>query len=124
MRTGLDNTRITAEMNWQDAAMDWFNQGLNQVEGLATPWTAYQLAIIIAGFWSAKIIAAMSRPSVEALVERFAARPRIERVLRIPLERLKWIIFALLLLITGAIMQAVTAPDRSFFILVQQMVGR
>lgn len=103
-------------MDWQKAAMSWYNWGFKQFEGLATPWTGYQFAIIIAAYWLAGLIARMTRPTVEALVSKFADRPRIERVLRIPLERLKWIIFAALLLSAGTVLQAVTAADRSIFV--------
>ena len=103
-------------MDWQKIALDWFSWGLKQIEAFATPWTAYQFAIIIAAYWLAIIIARILRPSVEGLIQRAAARPKIERVLRIPLERLKWIIFASLLLLAGMVMQATTSADRSFFI--------
>ena len=103
-------------MDWQKIAMDWYHWGLNQIVGFATPWTGYQLAIILTTYWLASFIARIFKPSVIKLIERFGARPRIERVLRIPLERLKWIIFALLLLLIGLTMQAVTLPDRSFLI--------
>ena len=103
-------------MDWQKTALTWYNWGVKQVDGIATPWTAYQFAIIISAYWLASIIARALRPSVENLIERAKASPRIERVLRIPLERLKWIIFALLLLLVGLTMQATTTADRSIFI--------
>jgi len=103
-------------MDWQKISLNWYKWGLKEVESFATPWTGYQFAIIICAYWLAGLIARMARPSVSKLIERVGARPRIERVLRIPLERLKWIVFALLLLLAGMIMQATTSPDRSLFI--------
>ncbi len=103
-------------MNWQTAATEWINWALKQVEGLANPWTGYQLGIIIITYWAAKIAARVLRPSVEGLINRFGSHPRVGPVLRIPLERLIWIVFASLLLLAGTLMQAVTLPSRSLII--------
>ena len=103
-------------MEWQVAASDWFNWGLKQIEGLANPWTAYQIGVIIVTYWMAIIIARSLSPTVEGLINKFGSHPRVGRVLRIPLERFKWIIFASLLLLIGSVMQAFTLPSRSIII--------
>lgn len=103
-------------MDWQTAVIDWYNQGLEQASKLANPWTAYQLIAIAATYWLATLIARMSRPSVAALIDKYGTHPRVGRVLRIPLERLKWITFALLLLIVGSVLQTVTSPAHSIIV--------
>lgn len=88
----------------------------SQAKSLATDWTLYQVLIIAASFGVAVLLARMFTPRLEARLRRIEGRPRLLRFLVIPLRRLQWILFALILWVISTVMQQYTWPSRSFFV--------
>ena len=89
-----------------------------------TPWTAYQVLIIAACLGLALVIDRVLTRKLETQLRRIQGQPTLMRVLVVPLRRLKWILWALILWATAVALREITWPSRSFFILVAaKLVG-
>ncbi len=93
-----------------------WRQFRDQALSLANEWTLYQGLIIAASFLVAWALARRLTPPLEARLRTIEGRPRLMRLLVIPLRRLKWLLFALTLWLVSATMQQITWPSRSFLV--------
>lgn len=111
--------------------MDEFSQFLNAASGLfsrtvgnlLTPWTAYQLAIIAFCFLIAVALDRLLTPPIDSQLRRLHKQPTLMRVLVIPLRRLRWLLWSILLLITALVLREITWPSRSFFIMLASQLS-
>lgn len=111
--------------------MDEFSQFLNAasslfsrtVGNLLTPWTAYQLAIIAFCFLIAVALDRLLTPPIDSQLRRLHKQPTLMRVLVIPLRRLRWLLWSILLLITALVLREITWPSRSFFIMLASQLS-
>lgn len=102
----------------------FFDQARTYIGNLFTPWTAYQAIIIAICFGLALGIEYIIGPPLDARLRRLQGQPNLMRMLVIPLRRLKWIFWALLLWAVASVLREVTWPSRSFFILLAaKLVG-
>lgn len=91
---------------------------------LLTPWSAYQAGIIALCLLVALGVARLATPPLEARLRALQVRPAVLRALVIPLRRLHWIVWALLLWAVSAVMLGITWPSRSYLIvLAARLVG-
>ena len=84
----------------------------------ADEWALIQLGIIIAAYGVALLLSSALTPMFESQIRRIERQPELMRVLIVPLRRLKWIFFALILWGTMALLVRVTWPSRSYLIFV------
>jgi len=87
-------------------------------EVLATPWTLIQGAVILGCFLAARLVSGVLTPPLEAKLRDIDSQPQLLRVLVVPLRRMTGILFALFLWITVYMMQEVTWPSRSYYIVI------
>lgn len=87
-----------------------------EILNFASTWTFIQIAIIAVAFLAALGLARLLEPRLEARLRRIHNQPRLLRALIVPLRRLKWIVFALLLWAVLVAMRAWTWPSRSYLI--------
>lgn len=91
---------------------------------LITPWTFYQLLIILGCLGIAILLDRIIGPQLDARLRRLEGQPQLMRTLVIPLRRLKWIFWALLLWGVASVLKEFTWPSRSFFVqLAANLVG-
>ena len=89
---------------------------MREAGNLMSLWTGIQLALILAAYVAAAIAARLLEPRLEARVRSIRNQPRLLRALIVPLRRLKWILFALILWSILIAMRAWTWPSRSYLI--------
>jgi len=87
-------------------------------EWLVNTWTPVQLAAIVLVYLFAAFVARWVTPRLEERLRRIHRQPRLMRALVLPLRRLKWIIFAILLWCISAGLTDVTRLSRSYLITV------
>lgn len=94
------------------------------LNNLLTPWTAYQVVIILACLLLAHAGDRLLAPVLEAQLRRLKRQPTLMRVLVVPLRRIRWLLWAVLLFASALVLREVTWPSRSFFVmLAAQLVG-
>ncbi len=87
-------------------------------EWLVNTWTPVQLAAIVLVYLLATLAARWLTPPLEERLRRIQRQPRLLRALVLPLRRLKWIIFAILLWCISAVLTDMTRLSRSYLITV------
>ena len=85
-------------------------------EGLITQWSLLQLLVVILCFGMARLIARLVTPPVEEWLRHIESQPQLLRVLVIPLRRLTWILFALLLWLAAYLLRETTWPSRGYYV--------
>ena len=108
---------------WTETLTANFNSWADQVlrfqrNFLGDEWALIQLGVIAVAYCLALILSGLLTPVCEAQIRRIEKQPELMRVLIVPLRRLKWIIFALLLWLAMTIVMQITWPSRSYLIFV------
>ena len=101
---------------WQRTLNSLTENVTREISNFASTWTLIQLALIGVAFLVSLGLARLLEPRLEARLRRIRNQPRLLRALIIPLRRLQWIIFALLLWVILLGMRAWTWPSRSYLI--------
>lgn len=101
---------------WQRWANDAYDTTAREVGNLLSFWTAAQAGLIVLAYFAATAIAQLLEPRLEARLRLIRNQPRLLRALIVPLRRLKWILFAILLWLIVIAMRAWTWPSRSYLI--------
>lgn len=81
-----------------------------------TPWSIYQVVIIVVGYLLARLIAKATSPRLETQIRKIRGKPGLLRLLVSTLRNLRWIVFFVLMMITLYILREMTWPSRSYFI--------
>lgn len=81
-----------------------------------SPWSIYQLVIIVLGYFLARLIARPVEPRLEARLRKIKGKPRLMRFLVSLLRNSRWIIFVLLMLVALFAIRQFTWPSRSYFV--------
>ncbi len=107
------------------AASDWnawlaahFDSAAPYYERFVSTWIPVQLAIILLGYLLATLASRWLTPPLEERLRQIHRQPRLTRALVLPLRRLKWIIFAILLWCASEILLDLTRLSRSYLIIV------
>jgi small-conductance mechanosensitive channel len=94
------------------------------LSNLLTSWTAYQAIVILICLLFAHIGDRLVAPRLEAQLRRLKRQPMLMRILVVPLRRIRWLLWALLLFASALTLREMTWPSRSFFVmLAAQLVG-
>lgn len=101
---------------WQRWASDVYDALMREVGNLLSFWTAVQVGLIVLAYLAAVALTQVLEPRLEARLRLIHNQPRLLRALIVPLRRLKWILFALLLWLVVVAMRAWTWPSRSYLI--------
>lgn len=101
---------------WQRWGHETYDSAVREVSNLVSVWTAVQVGLIVLAYVAAAAIARIIEPKLEARLRLIRNQPRLLRALIVPLRRLKWILFALLLWLVLIAMRAWTWPSRSYLI--------
>ena len=97
----------------------WAEQVLRfQQNFFGDEWALYQLGLIAGAYCVALALSSLLTPVCEAQIRRIEKQPELMRVLIVPLRRLKWIIFALILWMAMVVVMQITWPSRSYLIFV------
>jgi small-conductance mechanosensitive channel len=83
---------------------------------LASAGTLLQLSVIVVTLLSSVLISRLITPPLEARLRRIENQPRLLRVLVIPLRRLTWILFALLLWAVALTLSEVLSPSDTYLV--------
>jgi len=105
-------------MNWQEAIDTFWTDFVAALEILTTPWALVQIVVILACYLLARFGAQYLTPILEKQIRRIEQQPQLMRVLVVPLRRLSWILFALALWLSAELMQLVTWPSRSYYVMI------
>ncbi|MDZ5697820.1 mechanosensitive ion channel family protein [Chelativorans sp. M5D2P16] len=95
--------------------LDLLQQGFAQA---SEPWFAYQLAIILILFLSAKILSRKVEQRLDERARRVKGHPGLLRVIAALIRRADWIMFVGMLFVALSVMRALTWPSRSWLIAV------
>jgi len=87
-------------------------------ERFFSTWTPVQLAIILLAYLLAILASRWLTPPLEERLRRIHNQPRLIRALVLPLRRLKWIVFAILLWSTSEVLLDLTRLSRSYLIVI------
>jgi len=85
---------------------------------LTTKWALIQIGVILGCYavsWGASYLLT---PILDGRVRRIESQPQLLRLLVVPLHRLQWIFFALTLWISDLVMQQLTRPQHSYYVLI------
>jgi len=85
-------------------------------ERFVSTWTPVQLAIILLAYLLALLVSRWLTPPLEERLRRIHQQPRLTRALVLPLRRLDWIIFAILLWCVSEVLLDLTRLSRSYLI--------
>ena len=105
-----------AVAGWQSTFDAWGERLLWRWDELTSLWTLAQLGIIVASFVCATLLSWLIVPPFERRVRQIKRQPRLLRLLAVLLRRIKWMVFALLLVLVASVMAEVTWPSRSYFV--------
>jgi small-conductance mechanosensitive channel len=105
-----------AVAGWQSTFDGWAERLLWRWDELTSVWTLAQLGIIVASFVCATLLSWLIVPPLERRVRQIRRQPRLLRLLAVLLRRIKWMLFALLLVLVASVMVEVTWPSRSYFV--------
>jgi small-conductance mechanosensitive channel len=83
---------------------------------LSEPWITYQLSMIVAAIFIARLLKTRTRHLLEIPVRKIKGKPRLLRVIVILLRRIHHILFMLMMGVVLLVMQNLTWPSRSFLI--------
>lgn len=86
------------------------------IQTIQRPSWLLQIAIIIACFAAAHISAQYLTPRFEERLRRIESQPRLLRAFVVPLRRLRWIIFAILLWLSALSINQITWSSRSYYV--------
>jgi small-conductance mechanosensitive channel len=75
-----------------------------------------QLSVIVVTFLSSVLLSRLISPLLEERLRRIENQPRLLRVLVIPLRRLTWILFSLLLWAVALTLSEVLPPEDTYFV--------
>jgi len=89
---------------------------LDYLTPLATPWALLQALVIALCYGIALLIANLVTPPLEERLRHIESQPQLMRVLVVPLRRLKWILFAILLWLASYLLSEVTWPSRGYYV--------
>ncbi|HRY06604.1 MAG TPA: mechanosensitive ion channel [Hyphomicrobiaceae bacterium] len=101
---------------WQRWINDGYETVVREIGNLVSLWTLVQGGLIILAYLVAATLARILEPRLEARLRTIHNQPRLLRALIVPLRRLQWILFALLLWLVVIVMRAWTWPSRSYLI--------
>lgn len=101
---------------WQRWLGDAYDTLAREISNLVSVWTVVQAGLIIATYFAASWLALYLEPKFEARMRLIRNQPRLLRALVVPLRRLKWILFALLLWLVLIVMRESTWPSHSYLI--------
>ena len=83
---------------------------------LYSPWTIYQLIIILVCFLAARSIARLVEPRMEEWVRTIRGNPDLLRVLAALMRRLTWVFFIPLASLSALVIRQYTWPSRAWII--------
>jgi small-conductance mechanosensitive channel len=110
------NTVEIPEFDPQKIIAEASDTVLGTLDALATPWSFLQLLVIVLCFGIARLISNLVTPPLEERLRHIEDQPQLQRTLVIPLRRLTWILFALLLWIATYLLREVTWPSRGYYV--------
>ncbi len=87
-------------------------------EMLTTKWALVQIGVILGCYAVSWGISYFATPPLEAQLRRVESQPQLMRALVVPLRRLQWILFALTLWASDLVMQQLTRPQHSYYVLI------
>ncbi len=88
------------------------------LDRLATPWTLYQLAVILVCYGLAVLAARRTLPKLKRLMRHLRGQRRLRQFVVIIARRLRWLILPLLLWAAAFLLREAATPDRSYFVAV------
>ena len=106
------------EFNLQEIAGETASKLVSAYEMITTPWALIQIGVILVCYaisWGASYFLT---PVVQAQITRIELQPQMVRGLNVLLHRLYWIFFALTLWLSATVMQQLTLPARSYYVLI------
>lgn len=106
----------TPEFSLDTTITDLTDATISVVQQLATTWTLLQIGVVLLCYVVARVASNAVTPILEERVRRIESQPQLLRVLIIPLRRLTWILFAILLWLAAYLLSEVTWPSRSYYI--------
>ncbi|MEM9560957.1 MAG: hypothetical protein AAF995_11665, partial [Planctomycetota bacterium] len=110
------STIETPDFSLDQTIVELTGTALTLLKGLASTWTLVQIAIAVLCYVIARLVSNALTPPLEERVRRIESQPQLLRVLVIPLRRLTWILFALLLWLAAFMLREVTWPSRSYYL--------
>ena len=102
--------------SWVEITVRWLNENVFSYQAMLQGWAFIQFGIIAALYAISELAHRWLEPRLEARLRRIQNQPRLLRFLALLLRRIRWIVFALALWVTYAIMREVTWASRSYFI--------
>ena len=110
------DTIKVAVAGWQSTIDAWSERLLWRWDEITSIWTLVQIGLIVSCYLIAVLLAWLIVPPIEERVRQIKRQPRLLRLLAVLLRRIKWMVFALLLVAVAAVMAEITWPSRSYFI--------
>jgi small-conductance mechanosensitive channel len=104
----------TAEVSTLATSAEKFLVGL--ADFMVRPWTLYQIGIVLALVLFSVMAGKIAEARLEPLIRKIAGRPRLLRFLALLLRRSRWIVLALSLWASAALLRAFTWPSRSYLV--------
>lgn len=105
-----------SEPDWHSLFDQTSQQITSYIEAMFRPWWLLQIVVIAGCYVAAHLAARVLTPPLENSLRRIESQPQLLRVLVVPLRRLKWITFALMLWLSAIFMQQVTWASRSYYV--------
>ena len=104
----------TAEVSTLITTAEKFLVGLADL--MIRPWTLYQIGIVLALVLFSIVVGKFAEGRLEPLIRKIVGRPRLLRFLALVLRRSRWIVLALSLWASVALIRAFTWPSRSYLV--------
>jgi small-conductance mechanosensitive channel len=105
-----------AAAGWQPTIDEWGRRVLARWDEITADWALAQFGIIAASYLIAVLLSRVIVPRLEARLRKIKQQPSLLRILVVFLRRTKWILFALLLVLTASVMAPITWPSHSYFV--------
>jgi small-conductance mechanosensitive channel len=104
----------TAEVSTLFAATEKFLGGF--ADFMLRPWTLIQIGIVLALVLFSVLAGKFAEGRLEPAIRKIVGRPRLLRFLALVLRRSRWIVLALSLWVSVALLRAFTWPSRSYLV--------
>lgn len=114
--TGNEAGPVAADLDWQ-TLLDEVSKDISSIaEAAVRPWWLLQIVVIALCYGIARLAANKLTPPLEARLREIESQPQLMRLLVIPLRRLHWILFALVLWISAKVIEQFTWASRSYYV--------
>ena len=117
------NKNDTLDIDPQEIIEQTGTNLVSAFEALTTTWALIQIGVIVGCYAVAWLTSYFLKPLLDRQLERVQSQPQLLRVLVLPVRRLQWILFAVLLWGSEQVMHLFTQPQNSYYVLVAAMLA-